>query len=61
MKDLLEFYTDYLISSTGQVTTTGLSRVLNNGISHDKITRFLSEKDYDSKYLWQFVKNIYER
>jgi hypothetical protein len=25
-------------------------------VSHDKITRSLSQGDYDSKYLWEYVK-----
>ena len=37
---LLELYSDYIISSFGQITATGLSRVLSGNVSHDKITRF---------------------
>jgi hypothetical protein len=55
-KKLLELYSDYIISSFGQITATGLSRVLSGIISHDKITRFLSSKDLDSKQLWKLVK-----
>jgi SRSO17 transposase len=57
-KKLLELYSDYIISSFGQITATGLSRVLSGVISHDKITRFLSEKDLDSKQLWKLVKPV---
>jgi hypothetical protein len=32
--------TIYIISSFGQITATGLSRVLSGNVSHDKITRF---------------------
>ena len=56
-KQLLEIYSDYLISSFSHTTATGLSAVLDNKISHDKITRFLSASDYDSKALWLLVKN----
>ena len=56
-KQLLEIYSDYLISSFSHTTATVLSAVLDNKISHDKITRFLSEFDYDSKSLWFLVKN----
>lgn len=55
-KKLLELYSDYLISSFSKTTATGLSRVLDNTISHDKITRFLSKEIYDSKTLWKQVK-----
>jgi hypothetical protein len=58
MDKLLDFYTDYLISSTSQASATGLSRLLDNVISHDSITRFLSSLGYDSKSLWQSVKPL---
>jgi hypothetical protein len=55
---LLELYSDYIISSFGQITATGLSRALSGSISHDKITRFLAKNDLDSKELWQLVKLV---
>lgn len=55
-RELLDIYTDYLISSFSYTTATGLSNALDGVISHDKITRFLSEGDYGSKQLWQLVK-----
>lgn len=55
-KQMLDLYSDYLISSFSQTTATGLSRSLEGLISHDKITRFLSAEDYDSKQLWKLVK-----
>jgi hypothetical protein len=53
---LFDLYTDYLIVSTGLATSVGLSNILNKEISHDKITRFLSEKEFTSKELWKRVK-----
>lgn len=53
---MLDVYTDYLISSFSYTTATGLSNALGGIISHDKITRFLSADDYDSKKLWKLVK-----
>jgi DDE superfamily endonuclease len=58
MEQKLDLYTDYLISSTGQTSATGLSRLLDNEISHDSITRFLSKSEFDSKTLWQAVKPL---
>jgi hypothetical protein len=58
MKNLLELYTDYLISSTGQTSATGLSALLDNAIGHDRITRFLTNSRYDSKSLWLQVKSL---
>jgi hypothetical protein len=55
---LLELYSDYIISSFGQITAKGLSRVLSGNVSHDKITRFLSQHDLDSKELWKLVKPV---
>jgi len=56
MNNLIDLYTDYLISSFGQTTATGLSRLVNNLVSHDKITRLLSGQDFDSKDLWKMIK-----
>lgn len=56
-RDELELYTDYLISNSGYATATGLSAMLDGEISHDKVTRFLSEREYTSKDLWREVKS----
>jgi DDE superfamily endonuclease len=58
MENMLEFYTDYLICSTGQTSAEGLSRLVDKTISHDSVTRFLSKPTYDSKLLWQRVKPL---
>lgn len=55
-KHVLDILTDYQISSFGKVTHTELSRALNQSISHDKFTRFLSEEDFTGKQLWGYVK-----
>jgi DDE superfamily endonuclease len=55
-KELLELYSDYLLSSFSYTTATGLSIMTEGEISHDKITRFLSESDLSSKQLWKLVK-----
>lgn len=55
-KQMLDIYSDYLISSFSYTTATGLSKALSGLISHDKVTRFLAADDYDSKQLWQLVK-----
>ena len=53
---MLELYTDYLLSSFGAATATGLSSTVEGAVSHDQVTRFLSREDYDSKTLWEQVK-----
>ncbi len=55
-KERLELYTDYLLSTFGHATATGLSTLVNGQVSHDQITRFLSDRVYTSKDLWQEVK-----
>jgi hypothetical protein len=56
--DLLELYSDYLLSSFGYTTATGLSKMTGGAVSHDKITRFLSEQELDSPKLWRLVKPL---
>ena len=53
----LDLYTDYLLSTFGAATATGLSAMVEGEVSHDQITRFLSAQDYTSKHLWQQVKS----
>jgi len=47
-----DLYADYLICSFGAVSATNLSSILDGAISHDKITRKLSEAPQTSKQLW---------
>jgi hypothetical protein len=56
--DLLEPYTDYLLSSFSYTTATDLSRMTEGEVSHDKVTRFLSEKELNSPKLWRLVKPL---
>ena len=58
MKREMDLYTDYLLSSFGQVTATGLSNLLDGSLSHDKITRTLSGQEHSSKDLWFEVKSL---
>lgn len=56
-KPNLDLYTDYLLSTFGAATATGLSAMVDGDVSHDQITRFLSAQEYTSKDLWQQVKS----
>lgn len=58
MEKTLDLYTDYLLSSFGQTSATGLSRLLEGDLSHDQVTRFLSQPKQGSKELWQQVKPL---
>lgn len=55
-KVLLDINTDYLISSFGLTTGTGLARLLNGAISHGRIQRFLASPTRTGKDLWKVVK-----
>src|SRR5215211_1215234 len=55
---LLDLYTDYLISSFGQVTAAGLARLLDGEVSHDQITRFLASEPKRSADLWRIAKPL---
>ena len=46
MKDKLDLYTDYLLTTVEQATATGLSRLVDAAISHDEITRLLTENTF---------------
>ena len=54
----LDIYTDYLISSTGQTSATGLSRLYDGAISHDQVTRLLTNSYLESKDLWSKSKPL---
>ncbi len=57
-RDLLELYSDHLLSAFGYTTATGLSKMTNGVVSHDKVARFLSEKELNSSELWRLVKPL---
>jgi len=54
--DLLDIYSDYLLSSFSQTTATGLSRLVDGQLGHDQVTRFLSSEAMDSKAWWKIIK-----
>lgn len=53
---LLDLYTGYLLVSFGQTTATGLAALLPKVVSHDQITRFLADNQFESADLWKIVK-----
>ena len=55
-KKHLDICTDYLPVTFNQAMATGLSAMLDGAISHDSITRFLSDHRFTSKDLWLHVK-----
>lgn len=57
-KEILDLYTDYLLSSFGPTTAMGLSRLTGGEVSHDKVTRMLSSPKMTSKDWWLKVKPV---
>ena len=55
-KELLDLYTDYLLSSFGQTTATGLSKLMKGAVSHDQVSRMLASPRMTSKDWWRMVK-----
>ena len=56
--DMLDIYTDYLISQNKYATATGLSEMLEGEISHDKVTRFLRHNEFNSLMLRSTLQNL---
>jgi hypothetical protein len=54
--ELLDLYSDYLLSAFGQTTATGLSALLGGQVSHDQIQRFLADRQRTSADLWRIAK-----
>ena len=55
---ILDVYTDDLISSFSQTSATGLSRLVDEAVSHDQVTRFLCSGPFGSKELrYRYVLN----
>jgi hypothetical protein len=56
MNNLLDIYSDYLLSAFGLTTATGLSALVNGSLSHDQVSRFLAGEKQTSADLWRLVK-----
>lgn len=58
MQTTLDLYTDYLLSSFGQTSATGLSRLTDGAVGHDAVTDLLNRLQGDNRTLWQHVKPL---
>jgi len=56
--NIFDLYVDYLLTSYGAVTATGLSALFEKQISHDRITRMLSDTTKTSADFWLTVKPL---
>jgi hypothetical protein len=55
---IIDLYTDYLLCSFTTASSTLMSKMLQNSLSHDQITRFLSKRDFTAKEYWLSIKPI---
>lgn len=58
MQTNLDLYTDFLLSSFGQTSATNMARLMDDHISHDDVTRFLSQPLQIGQTLWKTVKPL---
>lgn len=58
MQTNLDLYTDFLLSSFGQTSATNMARLMDDHISHDDVTRFLSQPRQIGQTLWKTVKPL---
>lgn len=57
-QQLFDLYVDYLMISSDQVTATGLSELVDGSVSHDQITRLLSQswELFEGASYWKRIK-----
>ncbi len=53
--ELLDFYTDYLVSAFGAVTSTGLSQMLDSAVSYDRISCMLGKRKFTQQDYWKAI------
>ena len=56
MDNIFDLYTDYLQVSLGLATATGLSKLMDNAVSHDQVTRALTKIEFNVKAKIHFGK-----
>jgi hypothetical protein len=59
--DLLDIYSDYLISQNHYATATGIAAMFDGEISHEQFSRHLRTGEFGSKELWAYVKSDVRR
>ena len=50
MINIFELYTDYLQVSLGLATATNLSKIVDNKVTHDQVTRMLANLECNNKF-----------
>jgi len=54
--NLMDLYSDYLLTSPGSVSALTLVEVLNKAYSHDALTRMLAQPEIEQKVFWKKIK-----
>lgn len=54
----LDLNTNYLLNSTGATMATSLSQLLDGALSHDHITRWLSQDTHGPADIWRLAKPL---
>lgn len=54
----IDTYTDYLLATTAKATATGMSELYDGEISHDAVTRFLTESYLDASTVFAYAKPL---
>jgi len=55
-EDVIEFYKTYLLCSPSNVTATGISKALDEQVTHDYISDMLSQPGLNQKAYWKSIK-----
>ncbi|MDZ7897823.1 MAG: hypothetical protein U5N85_07315 [Arcicella sp.] len=54
--NLLDLYTDFLMTSPGIASALVMSKVLQDSYSHDSITRMLAQDKIEQSLYWKMIK-----
>ena len=57
----LDLYTKFLIANQNKYSGVELSKTSSGSLSHDSVSRWLKEQEFDSKNLWSHVKNMIDK
>lgn len=57
----LELYTKFLIANHNRYSGVELSKTSDGRLSHDSVSKWLSEASFDSKNLWPHVKEMIDK
>lgn len=56
--ELMDLYSDYLLSSPSVVSAVVMVKVLNDSYSHDAVTRMLAQPELSQQKFWKQVKKV---